>query len=94
MIEAGGHESVFFAEHPHIPASRERRIPATGELPRKYSHTYALSAQWLRRYPGQRSLNRLRARPSPLARFGTGERRLQPGPGRAHSIRMALGPEW
>ena len=35
--EAHGFESLFFAEHTHIPASRETPYPAGGELPREYS---------------------------------------------------------
>jgi probable F420-dependent oxidoreductase len=42
MVEERGHESLFFAEHTHIPASRETPYPAGGELPRKYSHTHDL----------------------------------------------------
>ena len=42
IVEERGHESLFFAEHTHIPASRETPYPAGGELPRKYSHTYDL----------------------------------------------------
>jgi probable F420-dependent oxidoreductase len=42
MVEERGHESLFFAEHTHIPASRESPYPAGGDLPRKYSHTYDL----------------------------------------------------
>jgi len=42
IVEARGHESLFFPEHTHIPASRETPYPAGGELPRKYSHTYDL----------------------------------------------------
>jgi len=38
--EAHGFESLFFAEHTHIPAGRESPYPGGGELPRKYSHTY------------------------------------------------------
>jgi probable F420-dependent oxidoreductase len=41
LVEEHGHESLFFAEHTHIPASRETPYPG-GELPRKYSHTYDL----------------------------------------------------
>jgi probable F420-dependent oxidoreductase len=33
---------LVFAEHTHIPASRESPWPGGGELPRKYSHTYDL----------------------------------------------------
>ena len=40
MVEDHGHESLFFAEHTHIPASRESTYPGGGELPRKYSHCY------------------------------------------------------
>jgi probable F420-dependent oxidoreductase len=41
LVEERGQESLFFAEHTHIPA--ERRTPyAGGELPRKYWHTYDL----------------------------------------------------
>jgi probable F420-dependent oxidoreductase len=42
IVEQRGHESLFFPEHTHIPASRETPYPAGGELPRKYSHTYDL----------------------------------------------------
>jgi len=42
LIEERGHESLFFAEHTHIPASRERPYPGGDELPRKYIHTYDL----------------------------------------------------
>jgi probable F420-dependent oxidoreductase len=42
LVEEHGHESLFFAEHTHIPASRESPYPGGGELPRKYSHTYDL----------------------------------------------------
>jgi len=40
LVEERGFESLFFAEHTHIPASRESPYPAGGELPRKYHHTY------------------------------------------------------
>ncbi len=42
LVEQRGHESLFFAEHTHIPASRESAYPGGGELPRKYSSTYDL----------------------------------------------------
>ena len=42
LAEDRGHESLFFAEHTHIPASRETPYPGGAELPRKYSHTYDL----------------------------------------------------
>ncbi len=42
LAEERGHESLFFPEHTHIPASRDTPYPAGGELPRKYSHTYDL----------------------------------------------------
>jgi probable F420-dependent oxidoreductase len=42
LVEEHGHESLFFAEHSHIPASRETPYPGGAELPRKYSHTYDL----------------------------------------------------
>lgn len=41
LVEEHGLESLFFAEHTHIPASRESPYPG-GELPRKYWHTYDL----------------------------------------------------
>lgn len=40
MVEELGFESLFVAEHSHIPASRDTPYPAGGELPREYSHTY------------------------------------------------------
>ncbi len=42
IVEERGHESLFFPEHTHIPASRETPYPAGGELPRKYFHTHDL----------------------------------------------------
>ncbi|MDQ6607843.1 MAG: LLM class F420-dependent oxidoreductase [Actinomycetota bacterium] len=42
LVEEHGHESLFFAEHTHIPASRDSPYPGGGELPRKYSHSYDL----------------------------------------------------
>src|SRR3981081_1797458 len=42
LAEEHGHESLFFAEHTHIPANRETAYPGGGELPRKYAHTYDL----------------------------------------------------
>jgi probable F420-dependent oxidoreductase len=42
LVQDRGHESLFFAEHTHIPASRESGYPGGGELPRKYIHTYDL----------------------------------------------------
>jgi probable F420-dependent oxidoreductase len=42
MVEERGQESLVFAEHTHIPASRESPYPAGGELPPKYWHCYDL----------------------------------------------------
>jgi probable F420-dependent oxidoreductase len=42
LLEERGHESLFFAEHTHIPASRHSPYPAGGELPPKYARTYDL----------------------------------------------------
>jgi probable F420-dependent oxidoreductase len=42
LVEERGHESLFFAEHTHIPATRDSPYPVGGELPQKYSHTYDL----------------------------------------------------
>ena len=42
LVEERGHESLFFAEHTHIPANRASPYPGGGELPRKYAHTYDL----------------------------------------------------
>ena len=42
LVQEHGQESLFFAEHTHIPASRESPWPGGAELPRKYSHTYDL----------------------------------------------------
>lgn len=36
MCEERGFESLFFAEHTHIPSSRETPYPAGGELPEEY----------------------------------------------------------
>ena len=40
LVEERGHESLFFAEHTHIPAARRSPWPAGGELPPKYARTY------------------------------------------------------
>ena len=42
VVEEHGQDSLFFAEHTHIPASRESPYPGGGDLPRKYSHCYDL----------------------------------------------------
>jgi probable F420-dependent oxidoreductase len=42
LAEERGHESLFFPEHTHIPASRETPYPGGRELPRRYAHTYDL----------------------------------------------------
>lgn len=42
LVEERGHESLFFPEHTHIPASRRSPYPGGGELPRRYVHTYDL----------------------------------------------------
>jgi probable F420-dependent oxidoreductase len=42
LVEERGHESLFFAEHSHIPASRESPWPGGERLPAKYFHTYDL----------------------------------------------------
>ena len=42
LVEEHGQQSLFFAEHTHIPASRESPYAGGGELPRRYSHTYDL----------------------------------------------------
>jgi probable F420-dependent oxidoreductase len=38
-VEQAGFESLWVAEHSHIPASRESPWPAGGELPKHYWHT-------------------------------------------------------
>jgi probable F420-dependent oxidoreductase len=42
LAEERGHESLFFPEHTHIPASRETPYPGDSELPRRYVHTFDL----------------------------------------------------
>jgi probable F420-dependent oxidoreductase len=42
MLEEHGQSAVFFAEHTHIPASRDTPYPSGGPLPAKYAHTYDL----------------------------------------------------
>jgi probable F420-dependent oxidoreductase len=42
MVEERGLESLFFAEHTHIPASRESQRSEGGGLPQKYWHCYDL----------------------------------------------------
>jgi probable F420-dependent oxidoreductase len=42
LLEERGHGSLVFAEHTHIPASRETPWPAGGDLPSKYWHCYDL----------------------------------------------------
>ena len=38
-VESAGFESLWVAEHSHIPVSRQSPYPAGGELPRMYMHT-------------------------------------------------------
>jgi probable F420-dependent oxidoreductase len=40
MVEEHGFESLFVAEHSHIPVSRDTPYPGGGELPEEYRHTY------------------------------------------------------
>jgi probable F420-dependent oxidoreductase len=42
LAEERGHESLFFPEHTHIPASRQSPYPGGDDLPRRYIHTYDL----------------------------------------------------
>jgi probable F420-dependent oxidoreductase len=42
LVEERGLESLFFAEHTHIPASRETAWSGGSELPQKYWHCYEL----------------------------------------------------
>src|SRR3954447_14686149 len=42
FVEERGQESLFFAEHTHIAASRESPWPGGSELPPKYWHSYDL----------------------------------------------------
>jgi probable F420-dependent oxidoreductase len=42
LVEERGQSAVFFAEHTHIPASRESPYQDGQELPQKYWHTYDL----------------------------------------------------
>ena len=42
LAEERGHESLFFAEHTHIPASRQTPHPSGRSLPHKYAHTFDL----------------------------------------------------
>ncbi|TME10190.1 MAG: LLM class F420-dependent oxidoreductase [Chloroflexi bacterium] len=39
LVEEAGFESLWVAEHSHIPTSRATPYPAGGELPRMYMHT-------------------------------------------------------
>jgi probable F420-dependent oxidoreductase len=42
LAEQRGHESLFFPEHTHIPASRQTPWPGGRPLPRRYAHTFDL----------------------------------------------------
>ncbi len=42
LAEQRGHESLFFPEHTHIPASRATPWPGGRPLPRRYAHTLDL----------------------------------------------------
>src|SRR3954462_14296055 len=42
MVEDHGQDALVFAEHTHIPASRESAWPGGGDLPAKYWHCYDL----------------------------------------------------
>jgi probable F420-dependent oxidoreductase len=40
LVEEHGYVALGFADHTHIPASRDSPYPSGGPLPRKYSHLY------------------------------------------------------
>jgi probable F420-dependent oxidoreductase len=42
LVEEHGHNAIYFAEHTHIPASRDTPYAGGTELPRRYAHTYDL----------------------------------------------------
>src|SRR5471032_3027680 len=42
MVEERGQDSLCFAEHTHIPGSRENPYPGGEPLPQKYGHCYDL----------------------------------------------------
>src|SRR3954453_922890 len=42
FVEERGQSALFFAEHTHIPASRESKWPGGEQLPQKYWHSYDL----------------------------------------------------
>jgi probable F420-dependent oxidoreductase len=42
LVEEHGYVALQFADHTHIPASRDTPYPSGGPLPRKYSHLYEL----------------------------------------------------
>ena len=42
LVEERGQAALYFAEHTHIPASRETPYPAGGDLPPRYANTYDL----------------------------------------------------
>src|ERR1700759_5094007 len=42
LVEERGHAALYFAEHTHIPASRDTAFPSGGALPRKYAHLHDL----------------------------------------------------
>src|SRR6201994_1897173 len=42
FIEQRGQDSLFFAEHTHIPSERTTPYPGGGPIPRKYTSTYDL----------------------------------------------------
>jgi probable F420-dependent oxidoreductase len=42
LVEERGQQALFFAEHTHIPASRETPYPGGSDLPPKYWHCYEL----------------------------------------------------
>jgi probable F420-dependent oxidoreductase len=42
LAEERGHESLFFPEHTHIPASRASAWPGGDVMPRRYAHTFDL----------------------------------------------------
>jgi probable F420-dependent oxidoreductase len=42
MVEERGQSTLHFAEHTHIPASRESKWPGGDDLPQKYWHSYDL----------------------------------------------------
>src|SRR4028119_1342365 len=98
-IEERGFDSLFIAEHTHIPLSRKSPWPRGGELPRRYYRTPAPFAALTPAAPAPHPTRRLPAPEAESCHAGTiapsiPSWRSPPQPQRHNASCSALGWRW